>query len=127
MVSAELKRQSGRYLVIGLCCAVLNNVILIGADFAGLHYVSATLLTFATTVPLAYLAHATWSFSAERSWRAFGRFVLGSISSLLVAAAAIAFFCGALDLPMIVGAPSATLAMTVYNFLMARWAVTNRL
>ncbi len=113
--------------MIGLCCAVLNNVILIGADFAGLHYVSATLLTFATTVPLAYVAHATWSFSTQLSWQSFGRFVVGSISSLFVAAAAIALFRGALNLPMIAAAPLATVAMTVYNFLMARWAVTKRL
>lgn len=113
-----------RYLVIGGGCALLNNAILIGADLAGLHYAAATAITFVTTVPLAYAAHALWTFEARLSWRGLGRFVAGSVSSLVVAALTIAALCGALALPMILAAPLATAAMVVYNFVMARWAVS---
>lgn len=57
----------------------------------------------------------------------FGRFLLGSLSSLLMAGIAVGALCGLLRLPMIVAAPLATLAMTVYNFAMTRWAITRRL
>lgn len=113
-----------RYLAIGAGCALLNNAILIGADFAGLHYAAATAITFVTTVPLAYAAHALWTFEARLSWRGLGRFVAGSLSSLVVAALTIAALCGALALPMILAAPLATVAMVIYNFAMARWAVS---
>lgn len=123
MSAATVIRTPARYLVIGLGCALLNNAILIGADMAGLHYTAATLLTFVTTVPIAYFAHATWTFSASLSWRGFYRFVAGSMSSLLLAAGAVALARGAMGLPMMIAAPLATVAMTIYNYLMARWAV----
>jgi putative flippase GtrA len=123
MSATAVIRTPARYLVIGLGCALLNNAILIGADLAGLHYTAATLVTFVTTVPVAYFAHALWTFSATLSWAGFLRFVAGSLSSLLVAAATIALLRGALGLPMVIAAPLATVAMTLYNYLMTRWAV----
>jgi putative flippase GtrA len=127
VVSPQLKQQSTRYLVIGVGCALLNNAILIGADMAGAHYVGGTLLTFATTIPLAYVAHAKWTFSATPSWRGLARFIAGSLSSLAAALSAVALLRGAMGLPMVVAAPLATVAMTLYNFVVARWAVVGSL
>ena len=118
-----MSRTPVRYLTIGAGCALLNNAILIGADLAGLHYAAATALTFVTTVPLAYGAHALWTFGAPLSWRGLARFVAGSVSSLVVAAVIIAALRGALGLPMLLAAPLATAAMVLYNFVVARWAV----
>lgn len=118
-----MKRTSIRYLAIGVGCAVLNNAVLIGADWAGLHYAAATAITFVTTVPLAYAAHAVYTFDAALSWRGLVRFVAGSLSSLLVAALMIALLRGMIGLPMVLAAPLATAAMVLYNFAMARWAV----
>ncbi|MFN4020096.1 MAG: GtrA family protein [Erythrobacter sp.] len=123
MPAPAVIRAPARYLVIGLGCALLNNAILISADWAGLHYTAATVLTFVSTVPIAYFAHATWTFSAALSWHGFCRFVTGSMSSLMLAAAAVALARGAIGLPMVIAAPLATVAMTIYNYLMARWAV----
>lgn len=119
-----MTRASLRYLVIGAGCALLNNAILIGADSAGIHYAAATAITFFTTVPLAYAAHAMWTFEVRISWQGLARFVAGSLSGLVVATMTIAALCGALGLPMILAAPLATVAMVVYNFAMARWAVS---
>ncbi|PXW78172.1 putative flippase GtrA [Blastomonas natatoria] len=119
-----MTRTPIRYLTIGAGCAVLNNAILIGADFSGLHYTAATALTFVTTVPLAYAAHALWTFNARLSWRGLARFVAGSLSSLMAAGLTIAALCGGLALPMVLAAPLATAVMVLYNFFMARWAVT---
>lgn len=118
-----MTQASIRYLIIGTGCALLNNAILIGADMAGLHYAGATALTFVITVPLAYGAHAVWTFEAPLSWRGLARFVAGSLSSLVVAALTIATLCGAIALPMVLAAPLATAAMVLYNFVMARWAI----
>lgn len=118
-----LLREPSRYLVVGASCAVLNNIILIAGDAAGLHYAVAILLTFILVLPLSYLAHAFWTFSAVLSWEAFGRFLMGSLLSLGVASVAVGLLKGGLQLPMLVTAPLATVAMTIYNFLMTRWAV----
>lgn len=122
-MAIHLPRESGRYLVIGAVCAVLNNVILIGGDAAGLHYAACVLLTFVLVLPASYLAHACWTFDVPLSWIAFGRFVAGSIASLFVASFAVWTFRGLLLMPMAVAAPLATVAMTAYNFVMTRWAV----
>lgn len=119
-----MTRAPVRYLAIGAGCAVLNNAILIGADHLGLHYTAATALTFVVTVPLAYAAHALWTFGTRLSWRGLARFVAGSLSSLLAAGLTIAVLCGALALPMVIAAPLATAVMVLYNFFMARWAVS---
>lgn len=124
MPRRDMTQASLRYLAIGAGCAVLNNAILIGADLSGLHYAAATALTFVVTVPLAYGAHALWTFEARLSWRGLARFVAGSLSSLVIAALTIAALCGALGLPMVLAAPLATAAMVFYNFVVARWAVS---
>jgi putative flippase GtrA len=126
MSEIHLNSAPARYLAIGIGCAVLNNAILIGADATGAHYVVAILLTFVITLPIAYLAHTIWTFSAELSWLAFVRFITGSISSVLLAGAAVGSLKGGLGLSMWIAAPLATVAMTVYNFMMARWAIDRR-
>jgi putative flippase GtrA len=117
-------REPSRYLVVGAFCALLNNAILVGGDAAGLHYAICILLTFVLVLPASYLVHAWWTFRVRATWAAFGRFIGGSISSLAVASFAVWLFKGALGLPMLIAAPLATVAMTIYNYLMARWAVT---
>jgi putative flippase GtrA len=123
---AIFSREPGRYLFVGVLCAVLNNAILILGDWSGLHYLVSVLLTFVLVLPMSYLAHAWWTFRASASWLAFGRFMAGSISSLIVASLAVGALRGGLGLPMIVSAPLATVAMIVYNFVMTRWAVRGR-
>lgn len=118
-----MNHTPARYVVIGAACALLNNAILISADLAGLHYAVATAVTFLTTVPLAYATHAIWTFEARVSWHGLARFVAGSLSSLLVAGLTIAALRGAMNLPMLLAAPLATIAMMIYNFVMTRWAV----
>lgn len=122
-MALQLPREPSRYLVIGAVCALLNNLILIGGDATGLHYAMSIMLTFVIVLPASYLAHACWTFDIALSWTAFGRFIIGSVSSLFVASFAIWLFFALLDLPMVVSAPSATIAMTAYNFAMTRWAI----
>jgi putative flippase GtrA len=112
-----------RYLAIGGTCAAFNNAILIASDAAGIHYAISIALAFLFVLPISYLAHALWSFSAPASWSAFAHYVAGSISSLVVAGATVGIFRGGLMLPMTVAAPLATVVMALYNYLMTRWAV----
>lgn len=118
-------REPRRYLVVGAICALLNNIILIGCDAAGLHYAISILLTFVLVLPVSYFVHARWTFRVPPSRLAFSRFIGGSVSSLIVASFAVWLFRGELKLPMLIAAPLATLAMTIYNYLMTRWAVAH--
>lgn len=123
MLKSLFDNRPTRYLVVGAICAVANNIILIASDAVGLHYWFAVLLTFVLMVPPSYVAHALWVFGVRATWHAFGRYVAGTLSSLVVATLAIGLLCGVLLLPMVAAAPIATLTMVLYNYLMTRWAV----
>lgn len=120
-------REPSRYLGVGALCALLNNVILIVGDAAGLHYALSILLTFVLVLPASFLAHAWWTFRVPPSWQTFARFLGGSVSSLVAASLTLWLFRGVLDLPMVIAAPFATVAMTTYNYAMAKWAVSSKL
>lgn len=123
MISTEKFASPARYLVVGIGCALLNNIILIGADALGAHYVFAIALTLVITLPLAYLLHALWTFQATLTLAGFMRFVAGSLSSVVVAGLLVALLRGGLAWPMVAAAPAATVGMTLYNYVMTRWAV----
>lgn len=120
---AHLSQEPNRYVMIGAVCAAFNNLILIGGEAAGLHFVASILLTFILVLPASYFAHAFWTFDVTLSWSAFARFLLGSVSGLCLASFTIGMLCGPLSLPMILAAPLATIIMTVYNYMIARWAI----
>lgn len=126
MLSYLFRFRGARYLLTGLVCAALNNAILISADFAGLHYLTAILVTVVITLPLSYLVHTAWTFEAPATWRSLARYAAGSVTSLFVASAAVSGFRGGLDLPMIWAAPLATVTMTIFNYVVASWAITRR-
>lgn len=119
-------RELGRYVTVGAVCAGANNLLLIGGAAAGLPYAACFALTVLIVLPASYPAHACWTFGSAMSWRGFGRYLLGSLSGVIVAGLVMALLCGPLGLPMLVAAPAMTAAMLVYNFLMTRWAVRRR-
>lgn len=125
MFKRIVQYTESRYTIIGALCAILNNTILILSDTFGLHYWIGIFLTFVITVPLSYTLHTAWTFNAKLSCRSFGRYVLGTLSSVFIAACAVAFLRGGLGLAMIFSAPLATIIMFFYNYLMARWSITN--
>ncbi|WP_394731055.1 GtrA family protein [Altererythrobacter sp. GH1-8] len=126
MLKPETLASPARYLLVGIGCAVLNNVILIGADAGGAHYTIAIVLTLIITMPLAYLLHALWTFQSRLTLAGFARYLAGSMSSVIVAALLVALLRGGLAWPMVVAAPAATVGMTIYNYIMTRWAVGPR-
>lgn len=119
----RLFHEPSRYLVVGAACAVVTNAILIGGDAAGLNYMVLNVIAFVLVLPASYLAHAWWTFEVRASWSAFCRFIGATISSLLVATIALWAFRGAMGLPMFIAAPAVTVAMTLYNFVVAKWAM----
>lgn len=126
LTKGDAPADAARYLLVGAACAGANNLLLIGGAAAGLHYTVCIGLTVLVVLPASYPAHACWTFRSAMSWGSFGRYLLGSLSGVVVASLMVALLCGPLGLPMPIAAPTATAAMLVYNFLMTRWAVRRR-
>lgn len=127
MTIADILAHGRRYLTVGALCALVHNLIMIGGDFAGLHYLPATILSFAVVTPLGYFLHCRFTFRKARSVEGFLRFMAGIAIGYPLSLALMILFCSGLGLPVLIAAPLATAILFVFNYLSAHWAIARRL
>ncbi|WP_155265309.1 GtrA family protein [Sphingomonas segetis] len=120
---AVLLRQSGRYLWGGAMCALLHNALVIGLASGGIPYPLALVISFLVTVPIGYLFHSAVTFGEPRSWGRLMRFMAGSLAGFGWSAALMIGLHNGLGLPIVVATPLATVALFLWNFTAARWAI----
>jgi len=118
----------GRFYSVGLTCALLHNVIMIGGDWLGLHYVASSLISFVLVTSLGYWLHSLWTFrsAAERGRLTFARYVLTMSANLPLSIAGMFVFVDLAGLTVAIAAPLVTVLLAVFNFLGARWALRAR-
>ena len=116
-----------RYLTVGALCALIHNVIMIGGDYVGLHYLPATLVSFAVVTPLGYFLHCRFTFRKARSLGGFVRFMSGIAIGYPISLALMILFCSGLALPVVIAAPLATAILFAFNYVSAHWAIVRRL
>lgn len=126
MNSAALLAHGRRYLSVGVVCAITHNLIMIGANLAGLHYFPSTLLSFAVVTPLGYSLHCRFTFRKAYSLDGFLRFMSGIAVGYPLSLGLMVLFCSGLALPVFVAAPLATIALFVFNYVSAHWAIVRR-
>ena len=118
--------QGRRYLSVGLLCALTHNVIMIGADYAGLHYIFATFISFLVLTPMGYLLHCRFTFRQALSLSGFLRFSGGIISAYPLSLGLMVLFCSILEWRVLVAAPLTTVLLFAYNYISAHWAIVRR-
>jgi putative flippase GtrA len=123
----EMLAHGRRYLTVGAVCALVYNLITIGCDFAGLHYLPATLISVAVVAPLGYFLHCRFTFRKAHSLEGFLRFMAGIALAYPLLIALMMLFCSGLGLPVIIASPLATAVLVVFNYLSAHWAIVRRL
>lgn len=124
-VAARLA-EPRRYLWGAIACAVAHNAVMMGADFAGIHYVGGTLISLVAVSALGYVIHASYTFRAGYSVRGATRFFGTVAAAYPLSLLTMAVLCTGFNLPVIVAAPAATALLFVVNFLGARWAIRAR-
>jgi putative flippase GtrA len=124
---AELIAYGRRYLTVGALCALVYNLIMIGADFAGLHYLPATLIAVGVVAPLGYFLHCRFTFRKALSLEGFLRFSAGIALAYPLLLALMMLFCSGLGLPVPIASPLATAVLVVFNYVSAHWAIVRRL
>ena len=113
-----------RYLVGGVLCALVNNVILIVGDLFGAGYLELTFLTFGITGTVGYVFHSRVTFRQVVGWASYGAFMAGIAFGIPVALVILTVLHSLLGLPMWIAAPALTGLMLVYNYVNARLAIT---
>ena len=118
----------GRFLMVGLACALLHNAIMIGGDWLGLHYAASLFISFAIVVVVGYRLHSGWTFrAAERSGPSFARYTLVASANLPGALAGMFVLVDVLGLPVPIASPLLTVILFALNYVGNRWALRARL
>ena len=123
MIARPLLQQSYRYLAGGAFCAVLHNVIMIGVANQGVGYPIALVISVAIMTPIGYAIHCAYTFEERYSWNRLRRFLGAAAAAFWICAALMFLLCTVLRLPVIIASPIATVAMFLWNFMSARWAI----
>jgi putative flippase GtrA len=117
----------GRFFTVGLVCALTHNAIMIGGDWAGLHYVVSSLISFAVVVLLGFWLHSSWTFpDAQRSRVSFARYAGTMALNLPLSIALMFVFVDLAHLPVAIAAPLVTVLLAAFNFVAGRWALARR-
>lgn len=117
----------GRFLGVGLACAVLHNIIMIAGDYAGLHYAVSSVLSFAIVVCFGYWLHSGWTFAgAERGSGSFARYASVASANLPLSIAGMYLGVDVAHLEVPVATPIVTVALMALNFAGSRWALRRR-
>jgi putative flippase GtrA len=116
-------RTIPRYLAVGAACAVLNNMVLIGASALHLSLAVAIPSSFVVVCIFGYRLHAAVTFGTDRSWIGLGRYVLAMTAGLPLSASMLWLLVSVLSLPMVEAAPITTVATLLTNFFSSRWAM----
>jgi putative flippase GtrA len=117
----------GRFFTVGLVCALLHNAIMIAGDWAGLHYVASSFVSFAIVVVVGYWLHSGWTFpGAARGRTPFARYALTMAANLPLSVAGMFVLVDLAGLPVSLAAPAVTVLLAAFNFLGGRWALRAR-
>jgi len=120
-------REHQRYLVGGVICAILNNVILIAGESLGLGYLALTGLTFLITGTVGYFLHCWFTFRRDGVWSSYLVFMTGIALGIPVTLLLLVVLRSLLGLPMWIAGPVLTVLMILYNYFNARLAITRRM
>ncbi|QJB68530.1 GtrA family protein [Parasphingorhabdus halotolerans] len=112
-----------RYVSVGLICAIIHNVVVIGASHMGMHYMIALILSFAIVTPTGYALHTAYTFGKGYSWRQFARFTSGVAVGFPISFAIMVVLCSYLGFSTWVATPIATILLFLWNYASARWAI----
>ncbi len=118
--------QVPRYALVAITCAALHNVIMIALDGFGIHYGFSLLASTCFLVPVGFWLHCAFTFTVDRSWRAFCRYAVVMALNLPLSFVFVWLSFDIMQLPMIVAAPLSTVLLFAWNFLASRWAVYQR-
>lgn len=112
-----LVRGGPRYIAIAVFCVLLHNAIMITLDAVGVHYGIGLLVSAAVLIPLGFVLHAVFTFSATMSWYSFLCYSVVVILNTPLSFVSIWLLHDVLEIAVAVAVPVSTVVLFVWNFL----------
>jgi len=116
-------RKSVRYLANALFCAIISNIIMIGGDLFGIHYVALVAIAWFITGTIAYILHVNITFRVIGNFPGYIQFMTGAAVGIPYSLFLFFIFEYYFHFPMMVAAPAVTITMFIYNYINARLAI----
>ena len=117
----------GRFLGVGLACALLHNVVLIAGDFAGWHYAASSVVSLVVVTLFGYQLHSRWTFpGTERNRTSFARYAVTVSANFPLSLAGLYVFVDLLGASIALATPVVTVLLLAFNFTANRWALRFR-
>ena len=117
----------GRFLGVGLACALLHNIVMIAGDLAGWHYVASSVVSLVVVTAFGYQLHSRWTFpGVERSRTSFLRYAATVSANFPLSLAGLYVCIDSLGMPTPIAAPVVTVVLLAFNFTANRWALRFR-
>lgn len=118
--------QVPRYAAVAITCAALHNIIMIALDELGVHYSLSLLASTCILVPFGFWLHCAFTFSVDRTCRAFWRYATVMVINLPLSFLFVWLSFDVMQLPMIIAAPLSTAMLFAWNYLASYWAVSQQ-
>lgn len=119
----EASRHRWRYMMVGLVCAGLHNVVMIVLNYAGLHYQLSLVLSVAVTGMVGYTLHSLYTFRRNITGARLSRFISGIAIGFVLNFVLMYLMCDLIGISVPIATPIATALLFFFNFAAARWAI----
>lgn len=126
-LSLPIIRQSVRYSLVGIVCACVSNLIIIGSALAGINDQVAIILAVATVTPLGYILQSWFTYRSPLSMQRFMRFLGGIGVGTLWFVLLMTLFQRIIGMPVWIASPLTTFLIFIWNFAASRWAILWRM
>jgi len=111
------------FLGISAACLAVHNFLMILTDWAGTPLWGSVATSFAIATLIGYYGHSVMTFGRPLSVGGLGRYGIGMMTAVAIAVPVIWFWKVALNLPMIIASPVASVCTVGINFVLTRWAI----
>ena len=120
---AARTRRPRRYVVVGVVCAGLHNLLMYLTDAVGIHYTAALVLSFVIIIPVAYALHSRFTFEREIAPAKFLRFAGSVLAGFPINIVLMVILVSGLRLSVPVATLIATVLLFIWNYVAVRWAI----
>jgi putative flippase GtrA len=115
-----------RYLLVGITCAILHNIVMIGGDFFGMHYLVSTVISYVIVVLCGYGLHSTFTFGQDLSLRSLFRYAASMATNYPGSIASMFVLCDLAGFSVAFAAPVTTAILFLWNYAMSSWAIVGK-
>jgi putative flippase GtrA len=119
-------RSGPKYMAGAVLCALVNNIILIAGAHAGLADEAGVAIAWLVGGTIGYAYHSYVTFDRRLEVRSYGQFMIGTALGVPLTWLSLVFFRSVLRWPMELASPATTIALFVYNYMNAQFAIAWR-